>query len=214
MKVGVLGSGDVGQALARGFAARGHEVKIGSRDPGSDRLRAWLKETRGAITTGTFEEAARFGELIVFSVHGSAVPEVLGDLGPGPFGEKVVIDTTNPLDFSTGSATLLFGLTDSLGERIQRTLPKAKVVKAFNTVSSVQMVDPQFPDGAPEMLICGNDPGAKKTVEGILRDFGWPAALDVGGIEEARWIEPLVPLWVRIGAKLGTWRHALKIVRP
>ncbi|MCL4324154.1 MAG: NAD(P)-binding domain-containing protein [Candidatus Thermoplasmatota archaeon] len=215
MKVGVLGSGDVGQTLAKGFAARGHEVRLGTRDPGSERLRAWSASVQGHLSLGNFREAAEFGDFLVLSVHGAAAEEVLASIGPAAFAGKVVIDTTNPLVFPEGKPPSLFvGLTDSLGERIQRKIPSARVVKAFNTVSSVQMVDPRIAGGPPEMLICGNDPSAKATVARIVQDFGWPGVLDLGGIEECRWIEPMVPLWVRIGSKLGTWEHVLKVVRP
>jgi len=213
MKVGILGSGDVGQALGRGFASRGHDVKIGSRNPKSEALVAWQKQAKGRASTGTPEEATKHGEFIVFATMGAAAEEVVRHAGPKNFAGKVVIDVMNPLDFSKGPAVGLFvGVTDSLGERVQRLLPDAKVVKAFNTVSNTQMVDPKFAGGAPEMLICGNDVAAKKRVAGILKEFGWPGAIDVGPIEEARWLEAMVPLWVSVGSKIGRWDHAFKVV--
>jgi predicted dinucleotide-binding enzyme len=127
---------------------------------------------------------------------------------------KVVIDATKPLDFSgRRSPTLLLGMNDSLGERVQKKLPRAKVVKCFNTASNLQMVDPKFSESRPEMLICGNDADAKQGVVEILEEFGWPGAIDVGGIEGARWLETLVPLWARVGAALNTRMHAFKVVR-
>ncbi len=214
MKIGVLGSGDVGRTLARGLASRGHEVRLGSREPQSEKLRTWRSSVKGTISTGTFAEAAAHGDLLVLCVHGAAAEAVLDSLGPLPFQGKVVIDTTNPLVFSSEVPSLFVGLTDSLGERVQRKIPGARVVKAFNTISSEQMVDPQFGGGPPEMLICGNDPAAKTQVDHLVRELGWPGVIDLGGIEECRWLEPLVPLWIRIGAKLGTWKHGLKVVRP
>jgi 8-hydroxy-5-deazaflavin:NADPH oxidoreductase len=214
LNVGILGSGDVGQALGRGFASHGHDVKIGSRTPNSDKLKAWLKQTTGKTSTGTFAEAAAHGEILVLAAQGAAAENVIDLAGPEKFTGKVVIDTTNPLDFSKGSSPTLFvGITDSLGERIQRKLLQAKIVKCFNIVSNLQMVNPTFSEGKPEMLICGNDAQAKQRVIAILKEFGWPGAIDTGGIEEARWLETLVPLWVRVGAALNTWRHAFKVVR-
>ncbi len=214
MKVGVLGSGDVGRTLAQGFAARGHDVKLGSRSPESPKLRAFRQKARGNISFGSFRAAAEHGKIVVLSVHGDAAEAVLDAVGPEAFAGKLVIDTTNPLDFSGGAPTLFVGLTDSLGERVQRKIPQACVVKAFNTVSSEQMFEPTLPGKRPEMLICGNDAAAKRQVARIVREFGWAGVLDIGGIEGARWLEPLVPLWVRLGTKLHTWKHMIRIERP
>lgn len=211
MKVGILGSGMVGQALGRGLASRGHDVKIGSRSPQSDALRAWLKTAKGKVSAGNPSEAAAHGEVIVLATNGLGTEAAIDLAGPRNFDGKLVIDVTNALD---GKGGVFVGTTDSLGERVQRKLPKAKVVKAFNTVPSSQMVDPHLPGGAPEMLICGNDTDAKKRVVAILRDLGWPGAIDVGGIDGARWLEAMVPLWVRVGTALGTWDHVWKVERP
>src|SRR5437016_1604000 len=181
MRVGVLGSADVGQALGRGFASRGHDVKLGSRSPKSEALTTWLKQVKGKASTGTFGEAARHGETIVIATRGSAFDEVARLAGPKNFAGKVVIDVQNALEFSGGPNPGLFvGLNDSLAERVQRALPDAKVVKAFNTVPNTQMVDPKFVGGVPDMLIAGNDAAAKKKVVGILKEFGWPGAIDAG----------------------------------
>ena len=209
-----MGSGDVGQALGRGLANCGYDVKIGSRTPDSDKLKAWLKQATGKASTGTFAETADHGEIVILAIMGAGVENAIDLAGLEKFAGKIVIDTTNPLDFSKDSSPGLFvGMNDSLGERIQRRLPQAKVVKCFNTVPNVQMVNPNFGDDKPEMIICGNDPEAKQRVVQILKELGWPGAIDIGGIEEARWIEALVPLWVRVGAALNTWRHAFKVVR-
>ena len=189
-------------------------MKLGSRDPDSPKLRTWRRRARGNISTGSFLAAATHGKIVVFSVHGAAAEAVLDAVGPEAFAGKLVVDTTNPLDFSQGLPTLFVGLTDSLGERIQRKIPRARVVKAFNTVSTEQMVEPSLPGKPPEMLICGNDPAAKRQVARIVREFGWAGVLDIGGIEEARWLESLVPLWVRLGTKLHTWKHVIRIGRP
>jgi predicted dinucleotide-binding enzyme len=213
MKIGILGSGDVGRILGKGFASRGHDVKLGSRNAKSKEVQAWLKETKGKASTGSPAEAAAHGEVIVLAVLGAAVEQAIDLAGPKNFDGKVVIDTTNPLDFSKGMPPGLFvGTTDSLGERIQRKLPKARVVKCFNIVGNVNMVDPKVPGGPPDMLIAGDDAGAKKKVTAILKEFGWPGAIDVGGIDGSRWLEATVPLWVRVCTAVGDWNVAWKVL--
>ena len=210
-RIVILGSGDVAKALGRGFATYDWEVKLGTRSP--ENLQAWATETPGTVSVGSFSDAASFGDVVVLSVLGAAARDVLELAGPENFGGKLVLDTTNPLDFSQdGPPNLLFGGTDSLGERVQATLPDARVVKCFNTVPNVQMVDPEFEDETPPMMICGND-DAKEQTEDILVEFGWPGALDVGAIESSRYLEVLVPLWVRIGMKLDTWKHAFAVAQ-
>ncbi|MCI4349711.1 MAG: NAD(P)-binding domain-containing protein [Thermoplasmata archaeon] len=214
MRVGVLGSGDVGRMLGRGFVAKGHEVMIGSRSPKSEALQTWRAEVGAKGSTGTFAESATFGELLVLSVQGAAVATAIDLAGPESFAGKIVLDTTNALDFSKGMPPGLFvGLTDSLGEQIQRKLPKARVVKCFNIVPNSLMVDPKVAGGPPDMMICGNDVAAKARTVEILKAFGWPGAIDLGGIENARWLEALVPLWVRVAASLNAWNSAFKILR-
>jgi 8-hydroxy-5-deazaflavin:NADPH oxidoreductase len=211
-KVGVLGSGDVGKQLGRGFAKHGYDVMLGSRDP--SKLEAWKKEVGGKVATGTFAQAAAHGAIVIVATSGAGTESALDLAGVQNFAGKLVLDASNPLDFSHGMPPgLLLGTTDSLGERVQRKLPAAKVVKCFNTVSNVRMVDPKFRDGTPPMMICGNDAAAKKRTEEILRDLGWPGALDVGGIDAARWLEALVPLWVRAAQVLNTYEHAFKVIQ-
>jgi 8-hydroxy-5-deazaflavin:NADPH oxidoreductase len=210
--LGILGSGDVGKQLARGFARHGYQVMVGSREPA--KLESWRKETEGRIAIGTFAQASAHGQVVILATHGDGTESAIDLAGAKNFSGKLVIDATNPLDLSKGMPPGLFvGTTDSLGERVQRKLPDAKVVKAFNTVSNTMMIDPKFKEGSPLMLICGNDAGAKKQTEEILREVGWPGTLDAGGIEGARWLEALVPLWVRMGLALNTWEHAFKVVR-
>src|SRR5437660_4443682 len=213
MKVGILGSGEVGQALGPGLASRGHDVHIASRNPMSEALVTWQKRTKEKASTGTFEETAKHGEILVLASLGREVEEVLRLAGPPNMAGKVVIDTTNALDDSQGKNLGLFiGPNDSLGERVQRRVPEAKVVKCFNTVPNTQMGDPKFAGGKPEMLICGGDEAAKKKVVGILKEFGWPGGIDVAGMEGARWLEATVPLWVLVGKRLGRWDHAFRVV--
>ena len=176
MKVGILGSGDVGQGLGKGFASHGYEVMIMSRTPESEKLTSWKEETGKNASTGTFSDAAVHG--ISWCLRPLEQPQNAMDLaGVSNFRGKVLIDATNALDFSKGMPPGLFvGTTDSLGERIQRRLPEAKVVKCFNTVGNSQMVDTTFKD--VEMLICGNDAVAKQEVVRILKEFGWKGAIE------------------------------------
>lgn len=212
MKVGILGTGDVATALGRGFVSLGHEVMLGSREPKAKRHASWLSKVKGGGSVGTLEEAARHGVVVVLAAPGKAAEEVLRNAGTGNFSGKLVIDVTNAIDFDGPKPTLLLGIEDSVGERVQRLLPTAKVVKALNTISSSQMVNPKFAGGTPEVLIAGNDPAAKKHVTAILRDFGWPGALDLGTIEAARWLEATVVLWFLTGEAIGRWDHAFKVV--
>src|SRR5437660_2635759 len=179
MKVGILGSGDVGQALGRGFVARGHDVMLGSRNPKGEGLAKWLRAAKGKgkATTGSFEEAAKHGEVVVLATLGAAVEEVLKTAGHARFDGKVVIDVTNPLADDPNLVPFV-GMTDSLGERIQRALPRARVVKAFNTVPNTQMVDPKFAGGAADLMICGNDGAAKNGALRIATQSAcrWPLA--------------------------------------
>ena len=210
IRVGVLGSGDVGRALAAGFAGLGHDVKIGSRDPG--KLSAWAETAGPHVSTGTFAETAQFGDILVLATLGIATEEVIRLAGENAFDGKVVIDTTNPLDFSRGVPPVLsIGHTDSLGEVIQRRLPKARIVKAFNTVGNTLMVNPQLQGGPPDMFICGNDDDAKKIVTQICQHFGW-GVIDIGGIEGSRYLEPMCLTWVLHGFRSGTWQHAFKML--
>jgi 8-hydroxy-5-deazaflavin:NADPH oxidoreductase len=211
-RIGILGSGDVAKQLGKGFAGHGYDVMLGTRDP--NKLEAWKRETRGSVSVGSPAQAALHGPLVIVATRGAATEEVLAKIDPRSFAGKIVLDATNPLDLSHGMPPgLLFGMTDSLGERVQRRLPDAKVVKCFNTVGSPKMVDPKFAQGPLPMWICGNDPEAKKAVDGILRELGWAGALDIGPIDAARWLEAAVPLWVRAGLALNTWEHMLQPVR-
>ena len=213
MRVGVLGSGEVGRRLAEGFCGRGHEVMIGSRDPSKPELRDWLSGDGSGIEAGSFEQAAAHGELIVLAVLGSAAEEAIADAGPDNFRGKVVIDAMNPLDFSGGfPPKLSISGEDSLGERVQRALPDARVVKAFNTIGNPYFVDPSFSEGQPTMLIAGDDQEAKDTVRNVLTDFGWSDTVDIGGIEGSRELEAICIVWVKIGGARGAWDHGFRLL--
>lgn len=209
IKVGVLGSGDVGKVLAGGFLTLGHEVKIGSRDP--QKVADWARSAGKRASAGTFEEAARFGDVIVLATLGAGTESAIRLAGPQNLAGKVVIDATNPLDFSKGVPQLFVGHTDSLGEQVQRWAPDARVVKAFNTVGNASMIKPQFPGGPPDMFLCGNDESAKKLVTQICREFGW-GVIDIGGIEGSRHLEPMCLVWVLHGFATKSWTHAFKML--
>jgi predicted dinucleotide-binding enzyme len=212
-RVGVLGTGEVGRRLAEGFHSRGHDVTIGSRDPGKPELRDWLSGAGAGVHAGTFAQAAAHGELLVLAVLGDAAQDAIAEAGPASFAGKVVIDAMNPLDFSAGfPPRLSIAGEDSLGERVQRLLPDAKVVKAFNTVGNAYFVGPSFAEGKPTMLIAGDDEGAKRTVADVLSDFGWPEPVDIGGIEGSRELEAICIAWVKIGGRRGAWDHAFKLL--
>ena len=213
MRVGVLGSGEVGRRLAEAFSGRGHEVMIGSRDPSKPELRDWLSGDGTGIEAGSFEQAAAHGELIVLAVLGSAAEQAIADAGPDNFRGKVVIDAMNPLDFSGGfPPKLSISGEDSLGERVQRALPDARVVKAFNTIGNPYFVDPSFSEGQPTMLIAGDDQEAKDTVRNVLTDFGWADTVDIGGIEGSRELEAICIVWVKIGGARGAWDHGFRLL--
>jgi predicted dinucleotide-binding enzyme len=212
-RVGVLGTGAVGRRLATGFKGRGYEVMIGSRDPGKSDLREWLSDEGAGVQAVTFKKAAEHGELLVLAVLGDAAQDVIAHAGAENFGGKVVIDAMNPLDFSGGfPPKLSISGEDSLGERVQRALPDAKVVKAFNTIGNQYFVDPEFSEGSPTMLIAGDDEGAKRLVSDLLADFGWSDTFDIGGIEGSRELEAICIAWVKIGGARGSWDHGFKLL--
>ena len=213
MKIGVLGSGAVGQALGKGFADIGHDVKIGSRDPGQEKFKTWIAKTGPRASAGSYAEAAAFGELLVLATPWTGTENAIDLSEKRHFAGKVVIDVTNPLDFSAGPPPkLALGHTDSGAEQIQRWIRDARVVKAFNIVGNADMVNPKFPGGPPDMFICGNDDAAKKTVTEILTKFGW-STIDLGGIEAARYIEPLAMVWITYGFRTNQWSQAFKLLR-
>ena len=213
MRIGILGTGDVGRSLANGFLSLGHEVKMGARDGGNPKAAAWASGAGPHASAGAFADAARFGELVALATLWAGTENTLRLAGPGNLAGKVLIDATNPLLFTPGAPpSLALGHTDSGGEQVQRWAPDARVVKAFNTVGHAHMVHPQFPGGPPDMFLCGNDSTAKETVTRILTAFGWNT-IDIGGIEGARLLEPLCILWVDYGMRTNTWNHAFKLLR-
>jgi len=212
MKIGVLGSGDVGKTLAAGAVKHGHQAMIGTREPA--KLAAW-RDKNPQVRLGTPPEAAAFGEMIVLAVKGTAASAALQGAGAGNLSGKVIIDANNPIaDAAPVNGVLSFFTTynDSLMERLQREFSGAKFVKAFSSVGASQMVNPNFKEGKPSMFICGNDDAAKKTVSGLLDQFGWETE-DMGKAEAARAIEPLCMLWCIPGFLRGQWTHAFKLLK-
>jgi predicted dinucleotide-binding enzyme len=213
MKIGILGSGDVGLKLGDGFISLGHTVKIGTRNTSKENITTWIKKHGQEASAGSFEETASFVEVVVFATLWAATSDIIKLADQKNFSRKIVIDVTNPLDFSKGMPpTLAIGHTNSAGETIQRLLHDAKVVKAFNSVGNPHFFHPDFPGGPPTMFICGNDGEAKKIVTDILTEFGWET-IDIDGIEFSRILEPLAMLWINYYFRTNTGNHAFKLLR-
>ena len=226
MRFGILGTGVVGKTIAARLDGMGHEVMVGTRDPEDTSSRAepdpygnppfsdWQQEYPD-VRLGTFGEAAAHGEMVVNATAGTVSLEALEVAGEDNFNGKVLIDTSNPLDFSRGMPpTLWVSNTDSLGERIQRSFPEAKVVKTLHTMNAYLMVDPAQLAGADHtVFVCGDDTEAKVKVTELLRSFGWQDIIDLGGITTARGTEMLMPIWLRLFGALQKPVFNFKIVR-
>jgi predicted dinucleotide-binding enzyme len=212
IRFGVLGSGAVGQTLAKGLKAHGYDVRIGSRTPG--KLTAFAAST--GIPSATLAEVAGWAESLVLSVLGRAAKAALQEAGALHLRAKLIIDTTNPIADAPpedGVIRYFTGPNDSLMEDLQAAFPDAKFVKAFNSVGSASMVSPAFAGGKPTMFYCGNDASAKATVARVIDQFGWEGA-DMGTAKAARAIEPLCQLWCIPGFREHSWRHAFRLLRP
>ncbi|HEX7688700.1 MAG TPA: NAD(P)-binding domain-containing protein [Burkholderiaceae bacterium] len=211
MKIGIIGSGAVAQTLAAGFLVHGHEVALGTRDAG--KLAEFAARHPAARIVG-MREAAAFGELAVLAVKGSAALQAARAAGDALDG-KPVLDACNPIaDAPPTDGVLAYftGSDESLMEQLQRELPKARFVKAFNSVGAGRMIDPDFAAGRPTMFIAGNDADAKAAAARLLAEVGWDAA-DMGTAVAARAIEPLAMLWCIPGFREGSWMHAFKLLR-
>lgn len=213
MKIGILGSGIVGQTLGSGFIKHGHQVKIGTSN--AKKLDEWVKTAGPNASIGTFQETASFGELIVLAVKGSAAEKILQTAGEENLKEKTIIDTTNPIaDAAPVNGVLQFftDINSSLMEQLQSKFPSANFVKAFSCVGNARMVNPDFKSMQPTMFIAGNNETAKSQVKGILNIFGWEVE-DMGAAEAARAIEPLCILWCIPGFRENRWTHAFKLLK-
>lgn len=212
-KVGVLGSGVVGKVLAAGFKSHGYDVMIGSRDP--EKLQEWMETDRQVERSGTFEDTAAFGDILVLATKGTAALDALKLAGASSLKGKTIIDATNPIaDAPPDNGVLKFttSLDHSLMEELQDAFPEGKFVKAFNSVGNAFMIDPDFGGIKPTMFIAGNDESAKAEVATILGQFGWETE-DMGGAEAARAIEPLCILWCIPGFRRNQWSHAFKLLK-
>jgi hypothetical protein len=212
MKIGILGSGGVAQTLAAGFLKHGHQVTLGTRDP--SKLKEWTDKNPG-VKTGSNADAAKQADVVVLAAKGTAALDSLQLAGAAALQGKTVIDATNPIADApptNGVLTYFTGPNDSLMERLQKQVPAARFVKAFNSVGGGMMVNPKLP-AKPTMFICGNDEAAKKAVTGLAEQLGWTTE-DVGKVEGARAIEPLCMLWCAPGFQRNDWAHAFHVLRP
>jgi predicted dinucleotide-binding enzyme len=214
LKVGILGTGQVGRTMGTGCIDLGYGVMLGSRNNDSHRASEWAQGAGEEASTGTFQEAAAYGNVIILAVRGAGAEDAIRAAGVENFSGKIVIDVTNPLDFPENEPPTLFTAgSESLGERIQTLLPDSRVVKAFNCVGANLFVKPHFGAERPDMFLAGNDVDAKRVISGLCEKWGW-RPIDVGGVDAARALEPLVLLWMRYGSVTGKWTHAFKLLTP
>jgi predicted dinucleotide-binding enzyme len=227
MNVAVLGSGVVGRTLSAKLEDCGHKVVVGTRDV--DSLLARTERAMGgrlppfsewyaqnsAVGLGTFAEAAKHGDIVINATSGAATLDVLTAAGRANLGGKVLVDISNPLDYSGGMLSLFVSNTESLAERIQKSFPEANVVKTLNTMNAGVMVDPKSVAGGDHhVFVSGNDADAKARVVDLLRnDFGWTNVIDLGDITTARGPEMLLILWVQLRTTFGTAAFNFKIAR-
>jgi 8-hydroxy-5-deazaflavin:NADPH oxidoreductase len=209
--VAILGNGTVGTALARGFAELDYQVVFGTRDVDSAKTGRALAAVRGARAASPWQAAAA-GSLAVLALPWSGMEAAIRAAGPENLAGKLVIDPSNPLDFSAGTPTLVVGHTDSAGEIVQRLLPRSKVVKAFNIITAAHMVHPRLPDGIPDLLIAGNEDQAKARVAELAQAFGWRTPIDMGPISASRLLEPLAMLWVSYAVRNNHWTHGFSLL--
>jgi 8-hydroxy-5-deazaflavin:NADPH oxidoreductase len=221
---GVLGTGTVGQTLAGKLAALGHEVHMGTRDVaasqartdagwGAEPLSTWL-EANPSVELATFHDAMAASDILINATSGSVSVNVLALGDPADLDGKILIDIGNPLDFSGGDLDLTVGITDSLGETLQRTYPSLRVVKTLNTVTSAVMVDPASVGGGDHtMFVAGNHDAAKAAVTQMLHSFGWRDVVDLGDISGARGMEAMLILWLRSRMTFDNAMFNVKLVR-
>jgi 8-hydroxy-5-deazaflavin:NADPH oxidoreductase len=212
-KIGILGSGIVGQTLANGFIKHGYKVMIGTGDPG--KLAEWKAGAGENALVESFADAAAYGEIIVLAVKGTVAADVISEAGAFQLSGKTLIDATNPIaELAPENGVLRFftDLNESLMEKLQKEFPDIRFVKAFNSVGNAFMVNPHFPGGKPSMFIAGNNDSAKAEVTAILDLFGWETE-DMGKAEAARAIEPLCMLWCIPGLLRNRWTHAFKLLK-
>lgn len=217
MKIGILGTGMVGQAIATKMIQLGHTVMMGSRSGKHEKAEAWITANGPSASQGTFAETASFGEIIFNCTKGEITLEVIKQAGAENLKGKILADVTNPLDFSKGMPpTLLIVNDNSLGEEIQKALPETHVVKTLNTMTAPVMVNPSLVNGGDHsVFLSGNSQGAKAKVGALLQEIGWKEnnIIDLGDITTARGSEQLLPIWVRLYAAMGSPMFQFKIVK-
>jgi len=212
-KIGIIGSGAVGIALANGLGRHGYQVMVGTND--AAKHAEILTKTEGKASVGSFEDTARFSDLLILAVKGTVAEEALKKCGIQHLDGKTILDATNPIAEvppTNGVLSFFTSLDESLMERLQRLVPAAHFVKCFSCVGNALMVDPNFGGQKPSMFICGNSDDAKSRAAALLAEIGWETE-DMGKVEAARAIEPLCILWCIPGFNRGTWRHALKMLK-
>jgi predicted dinucleotide-binding enzyme len=215
MKIGVLGTGTVGETIASKLVSLGHEVQMGSRSAGNEKAGSWVEAAGRGASEGSFADAASFGELVFNCTAGMHSLAALEAAGAENLAGKVLVDVANALDFSGGMPpTLGVCNTDSLGEQIQRSFPEARVVKALNTITAAVMVDPASVPGVHDVFVCGDDAAAKREAGELLQSFGWAAERirDLGGISAARGTEMYLPLWLNLYGTFGTANFNIAVV--
>jgi predicted dinucleotide-binding enzyme len=215
-RIGILGTGMVGSAIGAKLVQLGYEVKMGSRTAGNEKAAGWAKSQGAKASHGTFEDAAKFGEIVFVCTKGDVALDALKLVKAESLKGKTVIDVSNPLDFSKGMPPTLvprFANTNSLGEEVQKTLAGANVVKSLNLVNCEVMVNPKKSGGDPTMFVAGNSAPAKDEVKGILRQFGWSDIIDLGDITGARGMEMILPIWLRTWGATQNGHFGFKIVR-
>lgn len=212
MNIGILGTGMVGEALGTRLVQLGHSVKLGSRTATNETAAKWTAGAGARASHGTFADAARFGEAVFVCLKGEITLDVIHSVA-AELGGKIVVDVSNPLDFSNGfPPSLAICNTNSLGEEIQKAVPTGRVVKTLNIVNCEVMVAPAK-GGDPTMLICGNEAGAKAQITQLLQQFGWRDILDLGDITKSRGTEMLLPLWLNLMGVLGHVHFGFKVTR-
>jgi len=212
MKIGILGTGMVGETLGTKFVQLGHQVKMGSRTANNEAAAKWVKVAGSNASQGTFSDAANFGEMAFVCLKGAVFLDVAKTLGPTVCAGKVLVDVSNPLEFSNGTMSLSICNSNSLGEEVQKALPSAKVVKTLNTVNCEVMVEPAK-GGDPSMFLCGNDADAKKKVTELLKTLGWRDIIDLGDITKSRGTETMMHIWMNLFGLFGNPHFGFKVVR-
>ena len=215
MKIGILGTGMVGETIGTRLVQLGNQVMMGSRTATNEKAAAWVKKNGKLASQGTFADAAKSGDVVFLCTKGEFTVEIVKQAGPPNFKGKTVVDISNPLDFSKGMPPSLFiSNSNSLGEEVQKALPDAHVVKTLNIVNCEVMVDPAGKSGGdPTMFVSGNDANAKAQVKKLLNDFGWKDIIDLGDITTARGTEMMLPIWLRTFMATGNGHIAFKVVR-